>query len=99
MWGGAAGLAFAALVAWAFVQWRLRARILRRVEAHACALCGHGFDDAIAEWVGPVGRAQRARLDAFQRRFAAYLVRCGDCGCVNVCTHEGQPFAAWPEDR
>ncbi len=98
MWGGILSFAFAALVLWVFIQWRLRARFLRLVTGHACALCHNGFDDAIAEYLGRVGRAERGRLDRFQRRFAAYRIRCGDCHAINVCTRDGQPFKAYVDD-
>jgi len=81
-------------LAWCLYEWWRRRRFLRRLEASSCALCGHGFDDAIAEYLGRVPRADRARLDRFQRRFAHYRVACGDCGAINVCTADGIAFKA-----
>ncbi|HYE04145.1 MAG TPA: hypothetical protein VEL07_01380 [Planctomycetota bacterium] len=98
MWGGILGIGFVVLVPWVFVQWRLRVRFMRLVGEHACALCHNRFDDAIADYLGRVGIAERRRLDRFQRRFAAYRIRCGDCHAVNVCTRDGQPFKAYIAD-
>jgi hypothetical protein len=79
-------------------QWAWRRRFRQRLETHACALCGNGFDDAIAEYLGPLTAAERARLDRFQQRFASRKIRCGDCGAINLCTRDGQPFKAWIEN-
>ena len=81
---------------WCLFVWQRRRRFLRRLEASACALCRNGFDDAIAEYLGPVSRAELERLDRFQRRFASHRVRCGDCGAINICTADGIAFAARP---
>lgn len=79
---------------WCVVEWQRRRRFLRRLESSACALCGNGFDDAIADYLGRVSRAELARMDRFQRRFARHRVVCGDCGAVNYCTADGIAFAA-----
>jgi hypothetical protein len=78
--------------------WRRR-RFLRALEAHACAICGNPFSDTIADYLGPVGRADRRHLDRFQQRYARYKIRCGDCNAVNICTGEGQPFTGVPDYR
>ena len=79
---------------WCVLAWHRRRRFLRRLERSSCALCGNGFDDAIADYLGGVSRAERARLDRFQRRFARYRVACGDCGAINYCTADGIAFKA-----
>ena len=79
---------------WCLVVWQQRRRFLRRLEASSCALCGNGFDDTIAEYLGPVPRVELARLDRFQRRFARHRVACGDCGAINYCTADGIAFTA-----
>ncbi len=81
-------------LAWCLIVWYRRRSFVRRLEASACALCGHGFDDAIAEYLGPVSRAELAEMDRFQRRFARYRIACGDCGAINYCTADGIAFKA-----
>lgn len=81
-------------LAWCVIEWQRRRRFLRRLEASSCALCGQGFDDAIADYLGRVPAAERARLDRFQRRFARHRVACGDCGAINYCTADGIAFKA-----
>jgi hypothetical protein len=93
MWPGIIGAAMGAALIWVLWEWRRRAAFMRRVEAYACLGCGMPFEDAIAEYVGPIAAHQRERLDAFRRRFASALVRCGDCDAINLCTDEGRPFA------
>lgn len=80
------------LVAW----WRQRARLaaLQRVRAYRCCRCGASFDEAMLDYLGAVGPGERQRLDRFQRRFAAFTVRCLECGAVNLCTRDGTPFIA-----
>ena len=96
--GGVGGLLLFLLpslpLGWCLVVWQRRRRFLARLEASACALCQHGFDDAIAEYLGPVSSAELEQLDRFQRRFARHRVRCGDCGAVNYCTADGIAFRA-----
>ena len=79
---------------WCVFAWHRRRRFLRRLEASSCALCGNGFDDAIADYLGSVPRAELERLDRFQRRFARHRVLCGDCGAINYCTADGIAFRA-----
>jgi hypothetical protein len=83
------------LLAWTgWVMWRRR-RMLRRAEAvGSCKLCSTPFAEAQIEWLGPVTRAERAKLDRFQARFAAFTVLCHECGAVNTCTADGIAFTA-----
>ena len=85
------------LVGW--VVWvQLRRRRLRRsIEAHACAICGTAFTDALFEDRGPPSPAVLARLDIFQRRFAHRSVVCLECGSLNVCAKDGAPFRGFPD--
>lgn len=97
MWHPFIVLAMAIGLGLLVLQWRRRARFLERLRGSACALCRNSFDDAIAEYLGRVGPAERQRLDAFQRRFAVHKVRCGDCDAINICTADGTAFRAWIE--
>jgi hypothetical protein len=88
--GGSGGLLI--LLVWTLAAWLHRRRFMRRVERHACAVCATPFTEAIADYAGAVTRADRAGLDNFQKRFAAYKIICRECESENICTAEGEPF-------
>ena len=83
-----------AALAIALIAWRRRRRLEQAITAHACPACGSRFDESIAEYLGGVRAADRARLDRFQQRFAAHRFQCGDCGALITTTAAGEPFAA-----
>lgn len=85
-------LALIALALWTLARQRRRLRLARA--RGACQLCGTAFRDAQIEYAGSVTRAQRARLDRFQARFAAWSIRCLECGALNLCTRDGTAFRA-----
>lgn len=84
------------LALWVWWGMTRRRRFLRRLQAHACAICGTSFADALAEDAGRPGPADLAGLDRFQRRFAARVVVCLECGSRNVCTRDAIPFKGLP---
>lgn len=65
---------------------------MRLIQAHACAVCRTPFSEAIVDDEGAVTRAELATMDAFQRRFAAFKIRCEECNSINICTKDGTPF-------
>ncbi|MFM2089875.1 MAG: hypothetical protein RLZZ127_364 [Planctomycetota bacterium] len=77
---------------WALWTAHRRRSRLHRIRAHACKVCGTPFDEAIAEYLGGIGSADRAVLDRFQARFAAFKIHCLECDSVNYCTRDGVPF-------
>ncbi|MCS6970112.1 MAG: hypothetical protein RMM29_07635 [Planctomycetota bacterium] len=88
------------LLAWTLgVWWRQRRRLARARAKGSCQLCGTPFREAQIEYRGALTRAERARLDRFQARFAAWTIVCLECGAINVCTREGSAFRAFvPRD-
>ena len=82
------------LIGWAIWVMLRRRRRVRLAEANGrCKLCDTAFSEAHIEYDGAITRADRARLDRFQARFAAFRIRCHECGSVNICTKDGQAFA------
>ena len=83
------------LLLWVGIQlWRRRAHV-RIAEANGtCKLCGTPFVDAHIEFAGRVTRAERARLDRFQARFASFKILCHECGTLNICASDGAAFKA-----
>lgn len=76
-------------------QWRRRRTLIRLAEANgACKLCQTPFSEAQIEYAGRITRAERAKLDRFQARFAAWKLVCHECGAINLCTRDGIAFAA-----
>ena len=86
------------LVGWVLWLKARRRRFQRALAAHACKVCGGGFDDVLSEDLGRPSAEVLARLDAFQRRFAHCAVRCLECGSLNLCTRDGVPFKGLPRD-
>lgn len=94
---GALGLVLVLLIALALWRMHERRRVHRLLTEQVCKACGAPFSDTITEVLGRPGAEVRQRLDRFQRRFARYLVRCCDCGAVNVVTKDGIPYRAFFE--
>jgi hypothetical protein len=80
------------LVFWILWIKARRRRFLRALEAHSCCICGGSFADVLVEDLGRPSPEAMAKLDAFQRRFAARSVLCQECGSLNLCTSDGTPF-------
>jgi hypothetical protein len=94
-WLLAVGLPLA--LGYALLMHRARRRVLRRLESHACRLCGQSFAEALGEVQGRPTAADRARLDRFQQRYARWRVVCYECGGINICTAKGEPYVALVE--
>ncbi len=85
------------LLGWCgWVMWRRRRRLALAERNGSCRVCGTPFAEAQIDYLGGLSRAEKAKLDRFQTRFAAFRILCLECGSVNVCTHEGVAFKATP---
>jgi hypothetical protein len=81
---------------WTVTVWRKQQRFRTLLKQEQCRLCGTGFNEALHEIQGPISPAERDRLDAFQRQYAAYRVLCLECNGVNLCADNGVPMKAYP---
>lgn len=85
------------VLAWCGYHVWVRRRRLRLAEQNgSCKICGTPFAEAVIEYHGAISRAERARLDRFQSRFAAFTVLCLECQSLNICTKDGTAFSAKP---
>jgi hypothetical protein len=80
-----------------FVLWR-RKRRRHLAERHgSCTVCGTPFSEAMIEYHGAITGSERASMDRFQARFAAFKILCHECGTVNICTRDGVAYKALPQ--
>ncbi len=83
------------LMAWCgWVMWRRRQRVRLAEQRGTCLICGTAFSEAQIGYHGAVTSAERAALDRFQARFAAFKILCHECGTVNICTRDGTAYKA-----
>jgi hypothetical protein len=82
-------------LAWLILYRRRVSRFQRAVFQECCKVCGCSFSDTFPDFRGRLTKDDSARLDNFQKRFAAYRVYCNNCSAMCLCTKDGRVISGY----